>query len=168
MIATTLSTLVPAGSTPYIDMDYGQLELKERPDVTFPCVLIDFQDWEFKDLSNFIQQGAGNVILKLATNPYSASSNITPLTYIQDSINIFELEYAIYKALQGFKPNIMNDSSASATGLSRIMLRSDNRRPGLKVRILPFRTSFQDNSAKPAPVSTTASPNITATFTEPG
>ena len=158
-ITDILTPLCPEGATPYIDMDYGQLENKERPAVAFPCVLIDFTDWRFTDLSNLVQEASGNITMKLATNPYSGTSNIAPEDYKDDALNILELEYALYKGLEGKRP---------CTGigvLGRIHYTSDNRRAGLKVRHITFSCSFQDYSAK-RPMNLVATPpaNITATL----
>jgi hypothetical protein len=109
----------------YIDMDYGQLESRERPEVAFPAVLIDFPDWAFTDLSNLVQQAEGTVVLKLATDPFSSTSNITPDTYKEDALNILELEYRLYKAMEGWRPG------TGIGPLGRIRIHSNNRRPGL-------------------------------------
>ena len=139
----------------YIDMDYGQLEAKERPAVSFPCVLIDFPSWAFSDLGNLVQEGTGSITLKLATDPYSSTSNITPEEYKEAGLNILDLEWSLFKALQGWKPGV-------GTKMIRSNYSSDNRRPGLKVRQLGFTHSFQDSSAKRTqPMVDKPSPTIT-------
>lgn len=143
----------------YIDMDYGQLEMKERPAVVFPAVLVDFQNWNFEDLSNLVQQASGNIVLKLTTNPYSSSSDITPETYREDAINILDLEFDLYKALEGWNPG------GNTGPLGRINYNSDNRRPGLKVRVMTFTQGFQDYSAKRTQTIVSAPPHITAELT---
>jgi hypothetical protein len=139
----------------YIDMDYGQLESRERPEVAFPAVLIDFPDWAFTDLSNLVQQAEGTVVLKLATDPFSSTSNITPDTYKEDALNILELEYRLYKAMEGWRPG------TGIGPLGRIRIHSNNRRPGLKVRELTFSCAFQDFSAKRQQTIIAAPPAIT-------
>ena len=137
----------------FIDMDYGQLEIRDRPAVLFPGVLIDFPEWSFSDLSNLVQQAEGNISLKLFTNPYSGTESNTPTEFKEYALNILDLEYALYKALEGWSP-----SPGSIGPLGRINYRSDNRRPGLKVRILTFSCSFQDYSAKRTQTLITAPP----------
>jgi hypothetical protein len=138
-----------------IDMDYGQLESKERPAVAFPCVLVDFQNWQFEDLSNLVQTASGIIIVKLATDPYSGTDNITPDTYKQDALNIFELEYDLYKGLHGWNPG------GNTGPLGRSYINTDNRRQGMKVRALSFSLSFQDYSAKRPQQIISAPANVT-------
>ena len=71
-LQTQITTQVP--SILYIDIDYDQLETADRPSVVFPCVLIDFLDWSFDDLTSLVQKGAGLIKLKLALNLYSSST----------------------------------------------------------------------------------------------
>ncbi len=53
-------------------MDFSQLEnYKEgyRPPVLFPCVLIDFSEWNFDDESKNMQTGEGVIMFRLAHAP---------------------------------------------------------------------------------------------------
>ena len=127
----------------FIDMDYGQLETKERPSVAFPCILLDFKSWKF-------------------------TSNITPETYKEAALSILDLEWQIYRALEGYKPVVAVDNTNTPTQAAHPMVRAsietDNRRPGLKVRELYFTTAFTDYSAKLQTTLAPATPVIADTI----
>jgi hypothetical protein len=167
-ILAQISTLLNDDSQPvfpYIDMDYGQLETKERPQVDFPCILIDFPSWRFTDLGNLVQSGTGNICLKIATDPYDATSNITPDQYRLAAQQILDLEWSVYKLFQGWAPAVVLDGSGTTTQPAKPMIRSnidtDNRRPGIKVRELMFSSGFTDYSAKRTTTMAPATPIIT-------
>jgi len=140
-IQARITAQVPALAN-FIDLDYGQLEARERPAVTFPGVLIDFPEWDFSDLSNLAQEGDGYITIKLFTNPYSSSEAHTPTTFLQDAISILDLEYDLNIALHGWSP------ADGIAPMGRVKAGSDNRRPGMKVRILRYSCNFQDYSAQ--------------------
>jgi len=144
---------------PYVDMDYGQLESHERPSVAFPCVLIDLTDFSMEDATSNVQQVSGRIVLKLACDPYTSTSNITPETYVDAALEFLELEQALYLKLSGWKPAIADDKKAAP--LSRLAYQMDNRRPGIKVRVMAFGTSFTDFSAKPAKLTAPATVLVT-------
>jgi hypothetical protein len=152
----------------YIDMDYGQLETKERPSVAFPCLLLDFQEFEYQELGALAQTTIGTLSLKLATDPYSSTSSITPDEYKEAALYIMDLEWKLYKVLQGFKPFSEYDNTNTPTAQTQPLIRravtSDNRRPGLKVRHLSFTCSFTDRSAQRTYATAPATPAITSTI----
>ena len=152
----------------FIDMDYGQLETKGRPSVAFPCILLDFKSWKFQELSLKAQTGDGIICVKIATDPYSSTSNITPETYKEAALSILDLEWQIYRALEGYKPVVAVDNTNTPTQAAHPMVRAsietDNRRPGLKVRELYFTTAFTDYSAKLQTTLAPATPVIADTI----
>lgn len=125
----------------YVNMELGQLEGYElRPAVSFPCVLIDFTDFNFSDMGENCQIGEGNVILRIAFTPYSNTSNITPQAFKEKGLKYFEIETEIYKALQGWQGEdfgaLMRESDST-----------EKREDDIRVRQLVFSTTFQDNLA---------------------
>lgn len=147
----------------YIDLDYSQLEHNERPAVDFPCVLIDFTDFQFTELSQKAQEATGIIRLKLVTDPYDETDSNTPDTYKKAALAILDMEYQIYRKLHGWNPVVAVNGSGEPTQLARPLVRvnvtSDNRRPGLKVRPMAYQCAFTDYSAKTA--RQTANPTIT-------
>src|SRR4051812_20122071 len=89
----------------YIDQDLGQLNAKSRPPVSWPCVLIDFEHFRFKDLSENVQTAKGTVVLRLGFAPHSNSSLKTPVDYKQQAISYYDLEWGLHKAIQGWSPS---------------------------------------------------------------
>ncbi|MCC6691351.1 MAG: hypothetical protein IT235_07440 [Bacteroidia bacterium] len=62
-----------AATTPeikYISQDFGQLEdyTHGRPAVAFPCALIDFQNWNFENMSDNTQRAEGDVTHSLSVS----------------------------------------------------------------------------------------------------
>jgi hypothetical protein len=158
-----IHTIVP--SIRYIDLDYGQLESVERPQVDFPCLLIDFITTNFEETGAGVQTAQGAIMFKLATDPYSATSSITSDIWIKDGLSILDLEWLLYKALNGYKPITEYDTDGNPIRQAQPMVRasatSDNRRPGIKVRQFMYTASFIDYSAKRPYPTAPATPNIT-------
>lgn len=63
----------------HIDQDLGQLEdYKLRPAVTFPCALVDVDDFEFTDLAHPLQMAEGFIMIRLALPLWSHSGATAP------------------------------------------------------------------------------------------
>lgn len=91
----------------WIDQDLGQLEnYGDRPAVSFPCVLIDFQNFQYEDASDLIQFAEGTVNFRLAFAPFSNTNSLTPVSYQEKALQFYDLEWALYKALHGWKPEL--------------------------------------------------------------
>jgi hypothetical protein len=155
------------GATPsinYIDLDYGQLDNPKRASVSFPCVLIDFKNWKFDDLGQQSQKAQGQIIIRLAADPYDNTSSITPVTNIESGLSILDIEWQLYCLLQGFRPSITIDPKGNpittAQPMTRTTLLSDNRHPGLRIREITFSCAYTDFSAQPTPTTVSPSPTI--------
>ncbi|MEI8278695.1 MAG: hypothetical protein WCG87_02960 [Bacteroidota bacterium] len=140
-----ISSTVP--DITYIDQDLHQIDHYEaqggRPAVSWPCVLIDFTDFNFENLGNNAQTATGNVVFRLAFNPYSASAQGTPGYYQERALQYYELEWALYNALEGWKPT-------GFAALTRIHSHTEPRNDRLRVRVQSFSLSFEDHSASPS------------------
>jgi len=160
--------VAPPGTSPaisYIDLNYGQLDSSSRGSVSFPCVLIDFRDWEFEDLSLQAQKAHGIITLKLATSSYDDTSSISPEATIESGIGVLDLEWQLYNALQGFRPAVAVDTGGSPTvqaqPMSRLYIISDNRHTGVRAREIAFTCAYTDYSAKQAETIVPATINLT-------
>ncbi|MBX2904874.1 MAG: hypothetical protein KF744_02470 [Taibaiella sp.] len=128
----------------YIAQDMGQLSAKGRPPVSWPCLLIDFDEFCFDDLSENVQVARGTVVLRLGFNPHSGTANGTPTDYKEAALSYYDLEWALHKALQGWSPDgdefghFMRSSAAT-----------ERRQDGYRIRELSYSISFDDYSAKP-------------------
>ena len=126
----------------YIDQDLGQLKSNIRPPVSWPCVLIDFEDFNFENLCENVQTAKGTVILRLGFAPHSNSSQLTPPPYIQQAIGYYDLEWTLHKAIQGWAPG--NDFGSLIRTSATTQKRTDNYR----VRELRYSIAFEDYSTK--------------------
>lgn len=147
-IMSRIETEVPA--IRYINQDLGQLEEDtDRPSVTFPCALIDFDDFQYTDMSYNSQVGEGNVIIRVAHAPYSNSSNLSPDAVKEKALQYYEHEQSVFEALQGWVSNPFG-------AMTRIAQGNEKREDRLRVRYMIFKVSYQDNSAGEELTSTDA------------
>ncbi len=136
----------------YIDQDLGQLKSGTRPPVSWPCVLIDFEDFCFENMSSNVQTASGVVVLRLGFAPHSNSSQATPTPYLQQAISYYDLEWALHKAIQGWAPG------ADYGHLVRISATTQKRSDSYRVRELRYSLAFEDYSTKP--VQDFVTPNL--------
>ena len=125
----------------YIDQDLGQLS-NARPPVSWPCVLIDFEDFSFDDLSEQVQLSSGVVVLRLGFAPHSGSSQATPSTYIQQALGYYDIEWALHKAIHGWTPG------GDVGSLTRTSVTTQKRNDNYRVREIRYSLSFEDYSTK--------------------
>jgi len=129
----------------YIDQDLGQLKNNDkpsfRPAVSWPCVLIDFDDFSFQNLSENVQTVEGTVVLKLGFAPFSSSGQATPTTYKEKAIEYYDIEWNLNKTMQGWTPG--NDYGY----LSRSTSITEKRNDAIRVREIRYRIAFEDYSA---------------------
>lgn len=127
----------------HIDQNLGQLSIAGRPPVSWPCALIDFDDFSFSDLAANVQLANGAVVISLGFAPYSASSQASPLPVVQQALAYYDLEWALHKVLQGWSPG------SDFGSLNRISAVTLNRTDGYRVRELRYAVAFHDYSAMP-------------------
>jgi hypothetical protein len=139
----------------YIDQDLGQLKTSIRPPVSWPCALIDFEEFSFENLSENVQTAKGIVKVLLGFAPYSSSSQATPSAYLQQAISYYDLEWALHKALQGWAPG---DDFGS---LIRISAATQKRADNYRVRELCYSIAFEDYSTKTQQQYATPALNVT-------
>jgi hypothetical protein len=136
----------------YIDQDLGQL----NPDsegtfpVTFPCLLIDFEDFNFNDLSENVQTASGTVLFKLGFSSYSSSAQSAPEESKEAALNFYDIEWDLHKTLQGW------DAGDYYGHLDRSNAKTEYRNDLLRVRELRYTLSFEDYSTKYEQLTTPA------------
>jgi hypothetical protein len=139
-IQQRIRTSVPAIT--YIDQDLGQLKSNSRPPVSWPCTLIDFEDFSFGNMAENVQTAQGTIVLRLGFAPHSSSSAATPPLYQERALSYYDVEWHLHKALQGWSPGTEFGSMAR-TGVTT-QRRVDNYR----VRELRYSLAFEDYSTK--------------------
>ncbi len=141
-IQQQIATEVP--DVTHIAHDLGQLSDKRRPPVSWPCVLIDFEDFRFSNLSENVQTAKGTVLIKLGFAPHSNTTHTTPEAYLHKAIGYYDIEWQMHKALQGWSP-----ADELFGSLSRHSVTTARRTDGYRVRELRYTISFDDYSTKP-------------------
>lgn len=126
----------------FIDQDLGQLRAGIRPPVSWPCVLIDFEDFTFSDLGENVQIATGTVVLRLGFAPYSGTSQLTPTQWQQLALGYYDIEWSLHKAMQGWSPG------SSYGALCRTDATTQKRNDNYRVREIRYSISFDDYSTK--------------------
>jgi hypothetical protein len=135
----------------WIDLDLGQLENYEiRPAVSWPCVLIDFNQTSYDQMQNNRQLANLTFTVRLGFDQYSHTANTTPLPVKQKGLKYFRIEQSLYKAIQGFNADdLMQDCTRVNAATER--REGDN----FRVRVLTFTAMTEDTSAVPTRIKAT-------------
>lgn len=149
-----LKVAVPA--IRYIEQDLSQLEHYEiRPAVSWPCCLIDLEEFNFSNAGGVNNQLVEGIItLRIGLVKYTDSNNLVPENIRENALQFFEIEELVYKALHAWAPN-------GFSKLTRLVSATEKRDDDIRVRILKFAISYTDTSAKPVrTISATPNPTI--------
>jgi hypothetical protein len=138
----------------YIDQDLGQLT-QQRPPVSWPCALIDMDDFSYSCLSDNTQCATGTVTISLGWATHSGSAYNTPTEVTAQSLAYYELEWQLNKALHGWRPG------AAFGSLARVAAATRKKTGGCRVRELCYSLAFEDYSTKPEINLTAAGADIT-------
>lgn len=135
----------------YVALDIGQLDWYEiRPAVSWPCILIDFTEAAFSNLSQNVQWVDGAVLFRMGFSPFSNANSLVPDISMAKALEFFEIENKVYKALQGWTPVILIDDEPVeiAQPLSRINAVTEKRSDPFRVRKMIMLTGGEDASAQ--------------------
>ena len=130
-------------SITYIDQDLNQLKPATRPPVSWPCALIDFEDFNFENMGANAQIANGTIVVRLGFAPYSNSSQVTPDPYIEQALGYYDIEWSLHLALQGWSPG------SDYGHLIRTSALTQKRPDSYRVRELRYSLTFEDYSTKP-------------------
>jgi hypothetical protein len=133
-----------APSIVHIAHEHGQLKTKGRPPVSWPCVLIDFEDFKFSNLSEDVQMASGIVVLQLGFAPQSPTAQGTPDPYKLSALSYYSIESELHVALHGWSP-----AGTAFGSLCRVSATTQKRADMYRVRELRYSISFDDYSTKP-------------------
>jgi hypothetical protein len=138
----------------WIDQDFGQLErFKYRPEVAFPCALIDFIQATYSNMAELSQIAEVAVNIRLGFAPFSQSYHAAPMDVKERALEYYTIEQRVFEAVQGWH----NQFSQPFVRQSATTEQRDNDEEGLRVRVLTFSTAYEDLSALPKYTRTTAS-----------
>ena len=135
-----IQTEVPA--VRHIDQDLGQLKTSTRPPVSWPCVLIDFETFDYENLAENVQTVTGTIVFRLGFAPHSNTAQATPAPYVQQAITCYDIEWDLHIALQGWAPG------SDYGHLCRTSVSTQKRTDSYRVRELRYSIAFHDFSAK--------------------
>lgn len=125
----------------YTDQDLGQLK-SQRPPLSWPCCLIDFENFSFESLGENVQQACGSVVFRLVFAPNSNTNSTTPLAFKELALDYYEIENKLHQLLQGWQP------CANTGKLNRKSADTQKRTDNYRVRELRYSLSFDDYSTK--------------------
>jgi len=131
-----------ASGTFHIDQDLGQLRTNTRPPVSWPCVLIDFEDFRFENLGENVQTAKGTVVFQLGFAPHSNSSQATPAPRVLQAMGYYQHELTLHRILQGWSPTAMSGSLIRTSAITQ------KRNDHYRVRELRYSLEFEDYSTK--------------------
>jgi len=124
----------------YVDQDLGQLN-QPRPPVSWPCLLVDMEKFNYDNLAGNVQTALGTVVFRLGFPAASPSASLVNDETKTRALAFYDLEAELYRALQGWAP-------ITTTGkFSRQTTTTQHRRDALRVREMTFTLSFEDWSA---------------------
>jgi hypothetical protein len=123
----------------FVEQNFWQYSFENyKATVSFPALLIDFPSTSYSALQGNIQLNTTVINIVLLFEPFSQSFNLAPEAVKQKTIEYYEIEYKVYKALQGWNTDF-------CTPLVIIDAKSQNRNEiGLRIRELNFTTEFED------------------------
>lgn len=144
----------------WIDQDLGQLEHYDvRPSVQFPCVLVDFINFHFKELGDLNQWGEGTIQLRIGFDPFSSANSVAPLDSQEQALTFYEIENKVFKALHGWIPTYQDEPISEP--LIRTTAVTELRDDRCRVRVNHYTTAFEDQGAMPVRTTVKANLNIT-------
>lgn len=134
-----LKTEVPA--LKFIDKDKGQLEI-DKPPVSWPCALIKIQlpRTESKDDGLTIQDVQALVTVRLGFEFIGNTDGYTSDAHVATSLAYFDVEQAVYEALQGWSDSTFNK-------LDRGSVREEISGAGHQSILINYSTAYRDSSA---------------------
>lgn len=141
-LSNHIKTAVP--EVRWIDQDFNQLEIFEyRPEVSFPCVLIDVVGARYSELANLAQIGEITINVRIGFAPFSKSYQLAPNDVREKALEYYNLEQKIFEAVQGWQNDFTQPLIRTASSTER----RDGDPNGLRVRVLTFTTMYEDDSA---------------------
>lgn len=136
-ICDRLKSEVP--SLRWIDAEEGQLEVRERPPVAFPCALVDISYISCKTYTGGRQQVKANVVIRVAFQRVTASSNASaPMPARLSALSRFDTLNAIHKTLQWW------NGDGLFNPLRRLRAIPEKRSGDIRVWNMTYETEFMD------------------------
>ncbi len=143
----------------WVDLYLGQLESYDtRPAVTFPCVLVDYPDADYKELGGLEQWGDLVVQLRLGFAPFSGANSAAPESVQEKALGHYEIENDLFRAIHGWMAEY--NGAAITEPHIRKKAATEARNDPYRVRVLLFTTAYQDDGAAPTRTTVKATMQI--------
>lgn len=140
-IQTRIKSAVP--EIAWIDQDLGQIDwYQTRPPVSWPCVMIDFPETGYGDLSQGVQWATPVIRIRLGFSPFSSANSVAPDISKEAALQFYEIENKLFKALQGF------DGGGITQPMTRTSVVNEKRNDPYRVRQMTFTTATEDSEAQ--------------------
>lgn len=151
-IQAQIETLVGNDGKPvirWIDQDFGQLETyKDRPPVSFPCVLIDFPNTRYSEVSQTVQEVTLNISIRLGFAPFSSANSVAPDISKEAALQYYEVENALVGCLYGFT------ADGNIQPMIRVSAATERREDAYRIREIMF-SSYTEDVTTQEPVNIT-------------
>jgi hypothetical protein len=123
-----------------IDFEMGQLDALTndlRPEVLFPCCLIDIDYIICEDGSDGKQLVTARTTLKLAFEQQLPTDSLAAEAKRSGALAVFDVLEKVHTALQGFSTELFSS-------FSRISMTPDRRFTGIRVIDVVYETTFEE------------------------
>jgi hypothetical protein len=130
----------------YVNHNLGFLD-EDIPQLLYPAVLIDFRAFQYSNMSRNVQIGEGQVVLTVVFAPYSGTSNVTNEEFRKKGLGFYEKENALHKAIQGWSPAYMvetTDVLEFCGAFDRVSDDTDMKRKDVRIRRITYSIGFED------------------------
>lgn len=138
-ISDAITTKVPA--VRWVDFDLGQLDTGEAPPVSFPCVLVGFGNAGYSNLSNLVQMGEVQVVIRVAFKTFERTHSAATESFRDVGLAHLDTLKAIHFALQGL-------SGTAFSPMSREGMSQENR-ADLRVYRYTYGTIYTEGPDSP-------------------
>lgn len=121
----------------YIDKDWGQLGM-EQPPVGWPCILIDIEDVDIKQLTDGNEHARATVVLTVANKRTNSSSAHAPRVAKEKSMETIDLTDDVHRLVQGYYAEGAEYSPMKEQSFFKM-----NDLPGAEVYMMRYITSYK-------------------------
>lgn len=151
-----------SGMIKEVEEDKGQLDDPDaistgKYGVQFPCLLVDFTNFNHEEMSDNALQKEGIVMLKLAFPQYTSAKSYFSKDKRLKGLRYFDIEWNLCKVLHGYKMDKIGYLNSKSADTERSPF-------GIRIRNLGFEISFQDFSSQPTRTTHQAPNNLNLTI----
>ena len=125
------------GKVKYIDKDWGQLTM-EQPPVGWPCILIDIEEVDIKQLTDGNEHARATVVLTVANKRTTSGSAHAPRVAKEKSMETIDLTDDVHRLVQGYYAEGAEYAPMKEQSFFKV-----NDLPGAEVYVMRYQTSYR-------------------------